>query len=100
MNEQLRAPLSEEAIASAIREKIKFLLEKKKINRMLEVNDRIADRLKALEEEYPDARRCYLFHVLSGSTIERQICSSFDFPGEDSLVKMTEDLYQEYQKKE
>ncbi|KKR91296.1 MAG: hypothetical protein UU95_C0034G0018 [Parcubacteria group bacterium GW2011_GWC2_42_12] len=65
--------------------------------KMAEVHDRIQGIIQKLEKKYPDFQEIYLFHVISGSTTDRQKCASFDFPGNDSIVKILEDLVREYQ---
>lgn len=66
----------------------------------LEVNERIGEIADELKKKYPDLRRTYLFHVMVGSgDVEGMQYTSFDLPGEDSIVKRLEELVKEYEAK-
>jgi hypothetical protein len=100
MNEQLEIQPKEiqreEVIVKEVKEKINFLYSLDMEVRE-KIYDRICDLADELEKKYPDARKYYLFHAMIGSGIDRHICSSgFDFPGDDSVVKLIDNLYREY----
>jgi|GEM_PF-1978207 len=56
--------------------------------KMAEVHDRLQEIIWELQGKYPDFKQVYLFHVISGSSANRAECSRFDFPGDDSIVKI------------
>jgi hypothetical protein len=96
MKEKLEIQSNEESIVEAVRKKIDFLYNLDR-NIMAEIYDRIGDLADELEKKYPNARKYYLFHIMIGSTFDRKDCSSgFDFPGDDSIAKLIDNLYREY----
>lgn len=48
-----------------------------------------------LEKKYPNARKYRLFHLLIGSTATSKECEYFDLPGEGSIEKYINELYEE-----
>lgn len=51
----------------------------------------IAKFNKQIKEKYPDYIKCYLYHVLIGSSIETDTLD-FDFPGEDSVLDILKSI--------
>lgn len=87
----------ERAIEEALRGKIRFFNNVKSDALFNELMNKINEISAGLLERYPDARKsCYLFHVLIGSSTTRKQHSIFDFPGEDSIAKQINDLYEQY----
>lgn len=93
-NQESRGEEDENRIIKRVIERRNFLLNLP--GRRVEMHDRITGIGQKLAEKYPDAYRCYLFHVLSHSGIDREKCTRFDFPGDDSIIKILEDLVREY----
>lgn len=66
----------------------------------LEVNEKIGEITKELENKYPDLRQTYLFHAMTlSSDVEGRQYTSFDLPGQDSIVNILEALVKEYEAK-
>lgn len=63
-----------------------------------EVHEKICAIAEKLKEKYSKATEYRLFHVLIGST--PRVCPNFDFPGDDSIVKILEDLGRKYEEEE
>lgn len=89
-------PDNEKVIIDEVIAKRDFLQNLGKQTKTFEIFDRIAVFGKKLLEKYPDAKQCYLWHVMSYSNIDRNGCTRLDFPGEDSVVKFLNDLVEEY----
>lgn len=91
---------SEQPIIDEVRVKKNFLYSLKE--KLMEIHEKICDIADELEKKYPDtaeapgAREYYLFHIMINSTIDREACPKFDFPGDDSIVKRVDNLYREY----
>ena len=93
--EKLEKLSNEELIVEEVKSRRSSLYRLK--DRWKEIHNKIIDFSNSLESKYPDARKCYLFNVMVGGTIDRADCHIFDFPGEDSVEKFIKDLEQEYQ---
>lgn len=101
MNERIKISEiqpNQEVIVEAVKQKKLFLFGLGE-DMAIEANNRICDITDKLEDKYPDAEEYRLYHVLAGSS-PRGDCPKFDFPGDDSIVKTVEDLYNEYKGKE
>lgn len=95
-----RQELKEEEVKTVekVKDMVSYLYNLK--GKMMEVNERIGEIAEELEKKYPDLRRTYLFHVmLLSSDAEGMQYTSFDLPGEDSIVKRLEALVKEYETK-
>lgn len=69
--------------------------------KMAEVHDKLTEIIRQLEKKCPDIQKKYLFHILSGSTTDRESCiPPIDLEGENSMIKILEDLVREYKQKE
>jgi len=58
-----------------------------KIPNIFERYDFIADFGQKLMQTYPDSQKCFLFHVLIGSTQRETENGYFDFPEENSIYQ-------------
>ncbi|MFA5360102.1 MAG: hypothetical protein WC349_04065 [Patescibacteria group bacterium] len=93
---QIKIPPSETEINAGVKEKINFLY-KLDVLKVKEIYNRVTNFSRGLEQKYPNAREYYLFHTIIGSSMDREHCKAgFDFPGEDSIVKYVDELYEEY----
>lgn len=70
-------------------------------DKRVEANEKIFKIVHELEKNYSrlDLEKTYLFNIMLSSTIDREECTKFDLPGEDSIVKHLETLVKEYQAK-
>lgn len=50
-----------------------------------EFTRKLDEKKVSLREKYPDRKSYYLYHKLISSTIDPADCSTFDFPGKDSV---------------
>ena len=64
-------------------------------------NDLIFNISEELKNKYADALNYYLYHVLVGSSVDRdKKCDQFDFPREDSIYLILQREYQRIFSKE
>lgn len=57
--------------------------------------NKCADFSRKIRQKYPDAETYQLFHLLAGSTFDKDDAPNFDFPGEDSIEKFIEEAGKE-----
>lgn len=98
MNEQIaETPPTEESLVKKVFDLRERLTGAGNKNRF-EAYSKIVDMAEALEAKYPNSNRVYLFHAMIASGgVKREICPDFDFPGEDSVVTIMENLCKEYE---
>lgn len=63
------------------------------------IQQRIIEFARALQAKYPDYFNYRLYHAFIGGT-SPEVCTNFDFPGEDSVELFVQKLVEEFGKRE
>ena len=72
------------------------LLEKHDMEKINKYQTDLMERVKYLQDKYPDSFKYVMLHALIGSTVHPDIETKGDFPGEDSVEKFINLLEEKY----
>ncbi len=78
-----------------LKELKRFIFKKTTENKDFDALSRIA---QPFEEKNPEAKKCYLYHTLIGSSINPDQCDSFDLEGDKSILELAKKIKKELEK--
>lgn len=90
---EFKKPTDEEMIIKEVELQKNFIMNQNKA----EAKKVIDEFMETIKKSYSDYDKYRLFHVLEGTPINEN-CTEFDFPGEDSVTKFINKIFDNFLK--